>query len=320
VPPVTAALRRWGAEPVMLDPSEFPGRAALSLQYADGEFGADWAGMALHGIPALRGVTALWQNVLVCSPLPAVAPEVRETCVAASERVLIGLLDSLQVFQLDPYWSKARADNKPYQLQVAQALGLDVPATIISNDARAVREFARRRGRVITKMLVQPRRTEPGEDGAPIVFTTAMTDDDLAELDGLDLCPMIFQERVENQRDVRATIVGRRIFCAAIEGAGRSGGDLDWRRHAFARDEAPQWLPYELPRAISDRLLRLLDHFGLNYGAVDLIVRPDGRHVFLELNASGSFVFLGEPHVAAIADAIAEVLVDPGARRVAGGR
>jgi hypothetical protein len=49
---------------------------------------------------------------------------------------------------------------------------------------------------------------------------------------------------------------------------------------------------------------------------VDLIVSPDGRHVFLELNASGSFAFLGASHAEQIAAAIAEVLADPGARRV----
>jgi glutathione synthase/RimK-type ligase-like ATP-grasp enzyme len=249
--------------------------------------------------------------------LPAMEPGVRETCVAASERTIVGLLESLQVFQLDPYGNQARADNKPHQLRIAQRLGLDIPETIISNDPEAARAFARRCGSVVTKMLVQPAITgRATDDGASVVFTTEMTAADLEHLDGLDLCPMIFQERIENQLDVRVTIVGNKVFSAALDATARGEGGPDWRRQGYALDRVPVWTPYQLPRVIADLLLLLLDHYGLNYGAVDLIVSPDGRHVFLELNAPGSFAFLGASHAEQIAAAIAEVLADPGARRV----
>jgi len=181
-----------------------------------------------------------------------------------------------------------------------------------------VRGFARRCGPVVMKMLAQPASTRPAADGeAQVMFTTAMTASDLAQLDGLELCPMIFQEQIDNQLDVRVTMVGHRVFAAALAADVRGSGDPDWRRQSYAQDHAPAWSPYELPAAIAERLLGVRDHFGLNYGAADLIVRPDGRHVFLELNASGAFAFLGEAAAASIAAAIAEVLVEPGARRAA---
>lgn len=307
------ALNDRKVEPVVFDSSVFPGGAAVTLSYERGGFRA-------YGSCEMAPdtIAAVWQNAVVGTDLPAMAPGVRETCVSASELALVGLLDSMRAFQLDPHTDQSRAGNKPRQLRIAQQLGLDIPATIVTNDPAAVRAFARRCGPLITKMLVQPASTGPETDGdAPVVFTTAMTEADLEQLDGLDLCPMIFQEQIENQLDVRVTIAGKRVFGAALEAPARAGGDLDWRRDSYAHDRAPTWSPYELPRALTERLLGLLDHFGLNYGAVDLIVRPDGRHVFLELNATGSFAFLGEPHATPIAAAIADVLIDPAARRIA---
>jgi hypothetical protein len=311
---IVGALRERHTESILFDPSVFPGSVSMSLAYAGAGFTGAWPGVA--SIYA-QDISAVWQSLAVGTSLPEMAPGMRETCVAASELAVVGLLGSLQVFQLDPYWTKARADNKPHQLRVAQRVGLDIPETLISNDPDAVRAFAHRCGPVIMKMLVQPASTGPATDEAEVVFTTAMTAADLDQLDGLDLCPMIFQEQIENQLDVRVTIVGKHVFSAALDRTARGGGDPDWRRQSYALDRAPSWAAHALPSDVADRLVRLLDALGLNYGAADLIVRPDGRHVFLELNASGAFAFLGDGHAGPIAQAIAEVLIDPGARRVA---
>ncbi|HEX4422113.1 MAG TPA: hypothetical protein VH165_29580 [Kofleriaceae bacterium] len=370
---IAGALRARGAEPIVVDSAAFPSGATLNLAYDRAGFGGRWGGAGGAGgrggpdgdePHAWRDVAAVWQRAVVGVALPAMADGVRETCVAASERAVIGWLDSLDVFQLDPHGCQQRADNKPHQLRVAQQVGLDIPATLISNDPDAVRAFAGRTGPLIMKMLVQPASPgpaagsgggvpgakgegggrdgsgavgggepgaegdggpggegEPGAEGedegeADVVFTTALTADELARLDGLDLCPMIFQERIENRLDVRVTVAGRQVNAAALDRVAHGGAGLDWRRDSYAQDRAPRWVPYALPPAIADAVLRLLDRYALNYGAADFIVRPDGSHVFLELNASGSFAFLGDDLARPIAAAIAAVLVDPGARRV----
>src|SRR4051812_29647061 len=289
---VAAALRARGVEPIVMDASAFPTAVPLTLAYDRAGVAGRWSELG-----ELRDVSAVWQAAVVGTELPEMAPGVRETCAAASERAVFGLLDSLPAFQLDPRWNQLRADSKPDQLRLAQRLGLEIPETIISNDPDAVRAFARRAGPVVAKMLVPPVATGPVRDGeVAVMFTTAMTNDDLARLDGLDLCPMIFQQRIETERDVRVTIVGKRLFAAAIDASARRGGDPDWRSHSYAHDRAPPWQPCELPRALANRLVELVDHARLNYGSVDLVARPDGSHVFLELNATGSFAFLGAPH------------------------
>lgn len=310
LPAVIGALRSRGVEPIVLDASAVPTAIPVTLAYEADGISLGWA----REPGALRDVTAVWQAAVVGVELPAMAPGVRETCLAASERAVIGLVDSLGAFQLDPHDRQVRADRKPDQLRIARALGLDVPATMISNDPAAVRAFARRAGRVVAKMLVPPVAAGPLSDGeAAVMFTTAMTEDDLDELPGLDLCPMIFQEHIASLGDVRVTVVGRRLFASLLAAVGSAAPD--WRLASREADRAPAWQPYELPREVAARIGELVDRAGLNYASVDLVVRPDGRHAFLELNATGSFGFLGAEQAAAIASAIAEVLLEPGARR-----
>lgn len=292
----------------MVDPSGFPTGAPVSLAYEHTGFHAHWSGEPLHEI------SAVWQVVSVGSALPAMEPGVRETCILASERAIVGTLDNLDAFQLDPHAAQMRADNKPRQLRLAQLAGLEIPATLITNDAAAVRAFAARHGgAVIAKMLEQVDGSF-ADDDASVVFTTALDADQLAELDGLDLCPMIFQERVMNQRDVRVFVVGKQLFAAALDASARAG-DLDWRRESYALDRVPVWQPCELPRALADRLIAVVDRMGLNYAAIDLVMTPDERYVFLELNACGAFAFLGDALAEPIAGALADTLIDPAARR-----
>jgi hypothetical protein len=44
------------------------------------------------------------------------------------------------------------------------------------------------------------------------------------------------------------------------------------------------WRHYQLTRDVEEKIIFLMDYFSLNYGAIDIILTPEGKHVFLELN------------------------------------
>jgi hypothetical protein len=52
-----------------------------------------------------------------------------------------------------------------------------------------------------------------------------------------------------------------------------------------------------------------MDFFSLNYGAIDIILTPDGKHVFLELNPCGEFFWLEHSAGLPISNAIADLLL-----------
>lgn len=59
-----------------------------------------------------------------------------------------------------------------------------------------------------------------------------------------------------------------------------------------------------------------MDVLGLNYGAMDLILTPENKYVFLEVNPVGEFFWLDNLANGSISKAIANLLMGNGNRRI----
>jgi glutathione synthase/RimK-type ligase-like ATP-grasp enzyme len=235
----------------------------------------------------------------------------REASLKECRLTVRGLIASLPGFHFDPMINVDRANNKQLQLQIARQLGLLIPRTLTSNNPEAVKQFAQecKEQGIVTKMLSQfAIYGENKEEN--VVFTSPVTDDDLDNLEGLSFCPMTFQENVPKALELRTIIVGKQVFTASINSQQLDGATYDWRKEGRALTE--KWQAYNLPEDIEKKLLQLTAYFGLNYGAIDIIVTPDGRHVFLEINPVGEFFWLElfAPYFP-ISQAIAEILLTP---------
>jgi hypothetical protein len=140
-PLVLEALRQRGAHGWRLDTDRFPTEHRLSL-----ELGSGRDRMTLEteeGRLDLRDVEAVYyRRFAPAGQLPStLPPQYREAAVKESRLTLLGLMGGLHCFQLDGYEKVRRAENKQLQLQVAQSVGLDIPATLTTNDPEAARAF-----------------------------------------------------------------------------------------------------------------------------------------------------------------------------------
>ncbi len=133
--------------------------------------------------------------------------------------------------------------------------------------------------------------------------------------DGLRLAPMVFQEQIYKRLELRITVVGSRMFAAAVDSARTAGAEVDWRERGVTLLQS--WTEYRLPDEVERALARYMQRIGMQYSAIDMLVEPDGRHVFLEANPVGECFWL--EHFAPrfpLTEAIADVLLGaPGARR-----
>jgi glutathione synthase/RimK-type ligase-like ATP-grasp enzyme len=311
---VEEAIRRRGGSSFRFDTDLFPTEVRMAAHY-----GADGAERLTLASPAgeldLREVTAIWhRRVSVAGRLPReMDPQLRFASAGESRAAAMGVLASLGVFRLDAEERIRRAEHKPLQLRLAREAGLEVPRTLVTNDPAAVRDFARTcAGGMVTKML-SSFAVYDARGGEQVVFTNRVGAEDLADLDGLRLCPMTFQESVPKRLELRATVVGGRVFAASIDSGAAARAADDWRREGAAL--AAEWRDYRLPPGVEGGLLRLADAFGLNYGAADFILTPDGRHVFLEINPAGEFFWLEQRPGLPISDALADVLLGLAPRR-----
>ncbi len=312
---VTRAVERRGGRAIRFDTDRYPTEVRLTAFYGRG----DEERLTLandEGEFDLREVTAVWHRRLnFGARLPqTLDKQLRNASLSETRAAAQGMLASLKAFRMDEVRHIRHAENKQLQLRAARELGLDTPRTLTTNDPATVGAFAEScEGRVVTKMLSSFAVYEGGRE--LVVFTNPVRPEDLADLSGLSFCPATFQEAIPKALELRATVVGQRVMTASIDSQSSERAANDWRRDGLRMIE--DWRPYELPGEVEVKLLRLMDYFGLNYGAVDFIVTPDGRHVFLEVNPVGEFFWLEHHPGLPISDAIADVLVGHAPRREA---
>ncbi|MDX6270361.1 MAG: hypothetical protein QOD28_1584 [Acidobacteriota bacterium] len=312
---VAEAIAQRGGSSFRFDTDRFPTEVQLVARYGET---AEQLSLAADGHTLdLRDVSAVWHRRLnIGGQLPAgMDAQFRHAALGESRATVMGMIASLDAFRMDAEHLIRRAENKQLQIQIARASGLDTPRTLITNDPAAVPAFAATcEGGMITKMLSSFAIYEAGAE--KVVFTNAVIKEDLNDLEGLRLCPMTFQEQVSKHLELRVTIVGERVLAAAIDSQASARAAHDWRRDGARLADA--WQPYTLPPEVEEKLLRLMDYFELNYGAADLIVTPDGRHVFLEVNPVGEFFWLERHPGLPISNAIADVLLGHAKRREKG--
>lgn len=213
-----------------------------------------------------------------------------------------GVLASLDVLWVNHPNRVADACYKPVQLAAAARCGLSVPDTLVSNDANAIQHFVKRGGReVITKMLGANHIVEDGT--RKITYTRLVTDDDLADLRGIEQTAHQFQQWIPKQYDVRLIAVGQHRFGFAIH-TDTSAGRVDFR----ADYASHRYEPVEVPSEVADGVTALMHTLGLVYGALDFVVTPDDDWVFLEINPGGQYGWLEPPTGAPLTETLADLL------------
>ena len=304
---VADALARKGARPFRLNTDRFPASVKLSTRAGDNR--------ATHLITdagaqlSTEEIRAVWARKLWTPHMDADLDErFREMCIRESVAAFEGFLDALH----DARWvnniqRERAAENKQRQLRLAAQAGLSIPRTLVTNDPAAVREFfTETEGRMVAKLL----RPLTVSMNAPdlFVYTSRVSEEDLANAETLRHSPMVFQELIPKARELRVAWVAGEAFTGALDASGTSRGQTDWR---LAAPEECHWQAAELPAEVSRGLQSLMSELGLVFGAIDLICTPAGEHVFLEVNPAGEWGMLERDLGLPISDAIARALLLP---------
>jgi glutathione synthase/RimK-type ligase-like ATP-grasp enzyme len=314
---VRRELEALGRRVIRFDTDLFPTEVPLAT-YFGGAGERFLVGSAEGGdeLVDLSEIEAIWnRRFYTAKGIPeSMDPQLRKPSVEESRRTLFGMVECLDIFHLDSPVANHRARSKSLQLKVARQVGLEIPRTLITNHAEEVRRFAATvDGGVVCKMMSSfAVFDEEGQEN--VVFTNLLGPEDLENLEGLELCPMTFQESIPKALELRVTLVGHEVFAASIDSQSSERATHDWRRDGA--EMVDRWEEYDLPEAVRHKLLDLCTRLGLNYGAADLILTPDGRYIFLEVNPVGEFFWLENYPGFPISRALAEVLVEPEKRRV----
>lgn len=290
---VALALEDRGHEAVVWHGSDFPAVQSASIDLRGTEAAWEIAGLGLEG--GRPPFEVVWFRrptppVVPSTLHPSDLPVARREC----QDFLVGLYHLVDWAAPDAFWvnslaSRPRSERKALQLAEAARAGLATPPTLMSNDPERIRRFLGEfQGRAIYKPFF-PVQWESGDDVA-VLLTSEVTAEDLPEDETLRLSPGIFQARVDKAHELRVTVMGAHLACARLLSQESDSTRIDWRAGAAGLRVEPD----RLPEAVERACLRLMKSLGLVFGALDLIVTPEGEHVFLEVNPSGQFLWVEE--------------------------
>jgi glutathione synthase/RimK-type ligase-like ATP-grasp enzyme len=307
---VEAKLRRRGARILRFDYAEYPEQAKLSIDFQGGKKRV----LLSRGNETfdLAECTTGW---LRRPRKPQTSGKIANATLAhytdnECMQVLLDTWNTLGITWLPgPIHAIRRADCKQLQLQLATELGMEIPPTLITNDPDAFLEFYRQHdGNVIDKLPSTTLAATVRTGNELMRFTQATSTRDVGYARRLRYSPVMFQAKVPKKFELRITVVGQNVLAAEIHSQSTKRTQLDWRHYDSGHTP---YRAHRLPDEVRRACLALVARLGLRFGAIDMIVTPDDRYVFLEINPSGQWMWIEDETGLPISDALCETLLDP---------
>ena len=289
-------LTRAGGEAVLFDTARFPREIRLDIRHETGR--RSTASAIIDGVRRdLAAVRSVWWR----RPQPFHVPdevagsEDRGFAYGECHAAITGLWSCLDAQWVNIPEHDEVAGRKAYQLKVASGLGMRIPRTLITNDPESAASFIDGEGAAGTIYKAFSATEQAWRE------TRLLKPEERAQLDAVRFAPVIFQEHVRADIDLRITMIGDKIFPAEI-----LSGETDYHVDFRMTMHAAPIRAHALPEEVAERLRAFMRALGLVYGAIDMRLTPEGEYVFLEVNPAGQWLFIeertGQPITAALAD------------------
>lgn len=191
--------------------------------------------------------------------------------------------------------------NKLLVLQRAAKVGLDVPMTAIVTSRDKLRSYFLKR-RFINKNISEVINFK--KRGRFISSKTIEVNFKNIEK---DFAPSLFQELVPKKYELRIFFLREEFYAMAIFSQMDNQTCIDFRNYNYRKPN--RTVPFKLPTEVQKKLTCLMKELGYNTGSIDMIVTPEDKYVFLEVNPVGQFGMVSKPCNYFIERKIAQTLI-----------
>lgn len=177
-----------------------------------------------------------------------------------------------------------RIPNKLETLRIAAQTGWDIPFTLVSsNRNEVVNHFIRKN--IIVKNIQDTLSTN---DGHSLIYqrTKEIKSEELPAT----FSPSLFQEKIEKKYELRVFFLNGKCYSMAIFSQQDDQTATDFRE--YNHQHMNRYVPYKLADELESKAIKFMNSMGLNSGSIDIVVTPDERFVFLEVNPNGQFGFV----------------------------
>ncbi len=231
---------------------------------------------------------------------------VRDFCLKECDEFLDGIWAGFRGLWVSSPPHIFRAQNKLYQLRLANDIGFKVPKTIITSDPEKVRAFlAGIRSKAVVKAVRQGVLTVAGKEH--VIFTAPIGQKDMEALSDVKYLPSIFQEFIHKNFDLRVTVIGDDLFPVQIHtDPADPSAQFDWRR---GDQEKLSYKIHQLPPSVEGLCRTIVRKMGLRFGAIDLVYAESGDYYFLEINPNGQWAWIEQRTGLTLTKSLVDLLV-----------
>lgn len=195
--------------------------------------------------------------------------------------------------------------NKIKVLKEASEIGLNIPPTKVVVTRKALQNCKESWGRIINKSIDNGINIHTSQyilNGQQTIEVT----EDLIESMAEEFLPSLVQKLIEKEFEIRVFYFQKGIQAIAIFSQSDEQTRIDGRQD---KSSSPiRHVPFNLPEDLRNKITKLMENIGLNYGSLDFIYTVDQQYCFLEVNPYGQYGFLSSAGNFYIEKQIAEYL------------
>jgi glutathione synthase/RimK-type ligase-like ATP-grasp enzyme len=202
----------------------------------------------------------------------------------------IQALDALE--SIIPKWYPCVPSKLKFEIQnkyndsiLAQNLGLKIPKMILTNDVDEAKDYIQKNRTIFKETGIHFYSNNKNQ---LFYFHADVVTKNSKDLIRITKTPCLFQEYIEKEKEVRAVVVGQKVFAVQIESQKNKRSQVNWK----GEEENLEFSVCKLPRAIQRKLVKLTANIGFQMATIDLIIAPNNQYYFIEINRPGQWLFL----------------------------
>jgi hypothetical protein len=281
-------LQRRQIDYIRFNTEDYPHKVQVAWKITDGNLSGYF--LFTKGRVDFSDMKSIWYRRPV-PPVPSAeisGAVAQEFVVAESQAAIEGIWRTLDCFWVSHPDSLRKAEDKLFQLKLAASVGFSLWPTILTSDPDAAQAFYHNQdNEVIYKPLRRGRLIR--DNTVSLIYTNPVDSSNAERFDQVKYAPAMFQRYVPKLAELRVTVIGSKVFAVEIHSQDNEISLHDWRRGetALLKHEL-----HMLPRKIESQCIALVKALNLAFGAIDLILTPEGEYVFLEINPNGQWAWI----------------------------
>ena len=176
--------------------------------------------------------------------------------------------------------------NKLISLKKAKEVGLKIPDSEIDSKKEDLINFFNLHNNDCISKGVQDILSFTINNKGYHYTTSKIEREDIQEM-GTTFFPSLLQENIEKKYELRIFYLKGSFYPMAIFSQNDEQTKIDFRN--YNNEKPNRNVPFILPKKIEKKLETFMQSMELDTGSIDMIVTPEDRYIFLEVNPKGQY-------------------------------